>query len=163
MARQASRGSDEMNIDERVEPLVRAALDAAVHRDQARFETALGAFEDDSAARKGIELVLAVIATVLVDLYDGTPSASQLDELAADISRQEAWLEPTPSEVRSLLVSVAGGRPLAEVLPPEQTVILAYLTAANLLASGSEPDQGEWWFNYLDKVEAALEAAPDRT
>lgn len=147
-----------MKVDDQVEPLVRAVLDAAVNRDGARFEAALQAFPDDDTARKGIELTLAVIGTVLADIYDGKPSPDQLDELAADIAQQEAWLEPRVAEIKIFITTALDGKRLADVLPPESVVILAYLVAANLLASSSDPDKGEWWFNYLDKIEAVIEA-----
>jgi hypothetical protein len=149
-----------MRIDDQVEPLVRAVLDAAVTRDGDRFEAALSAFPDDHAARKGIELALAVVRTVLFDLNEGTPSSEQIDNLAADISLQEVWMQPSAEEVKAFLAAIAADQPLASVVPPESLVILAYLVAANLLASASEPDKGEWWFNYLDQVEAAIDATP---
>jgi hypothetical protein len=147
-----------MKVNDQVEPLVRATLDAAVQRDGGGFEAALRGFPDDGAARKGIELALAITGTVLADLYDGEPSADQLDRLAAEVAEQEAWMEPRAGEVKAFLAAVVQGKPLADVLPAESVVILAYLVAANLLTSASNPDDGEWWFNYLDKVEAAIEA-----
>lgn len=152
-----------MEIDDRVEPVVRAVLDAAVHHDSVRFEVALQGFADDASTRKGVELALAICAFVLFDLHDGKPSADQVRELAEEISQQEAWMEPTADEVDAFLTALVNGAPMKDVLPAESVIVLSYLVAANLLASSSNTDEGEWWFNYLDKVEAAIEATPDRT
>jgi hypothetical protein len=147
-----------MVIDDRVEPLVRAVLDAAVMRDTARFQAALAAFPDDEATRKGVELALAVIGFVLLDVHGGKPSPDDVQAVAADISRQETWIGPTVDEVTTFITALLNGRSLGETLPSESVIVLAYVVAANLLASSSNPDDGEWWFNYLDKVEAAIES-----
>lgn len=147
-----------MVIDDRVEPLVRAVLDAAVKRDADRFRAALAAFPDDEATRKGVELALSIIGFVLLDVHEGKPSPDEVQSVAADISRQETWIGPTTDEVATFITALLNGRSLGDVLPSDSVIVLAYAVAANLLASSSKPDDGEWWFNYLDKVEAAIES-----
>lgn len=150
-----------MRIDERVEALVRATLDAAVNRDVGRFESALAGFIDEETARAGLELALAVSAFVISEVEGGRPAPERLAELAEEISHQEAWLGLTERDVAAYLTALTAGTPLADALPAEGIVVIPYAVAANLLAASSQPDQGEWWFNYLDKVEAAIEATAE--
>ncbi|MEH1013019.1 hypothetical protein V6U90_07900 [Micromonospora sp. CPCC 206060] len=148
-----------MKIDNEVEPLVRATLDAAVNRDTPRFESALSVFISRDLTQRGVEIAVAVCAYVLFDIHEGKPSESEIDELARDIARQEQWMDVDSGEAADLLRALVHHQPLKNVLPEESVVVLPYLVAANLLATTASSEDGEWWFNYLDKVEAAIEAA----
>ncbi|MET8084309.1 hypothetical protein [Micromonospora sp. NPDC005237] len=148
-----------MRIDDEVEVLVRAVLDAAVHRDADRFDSALDALgSSPERLTKAVELTLAVNAAVLFEVHDGPPSHQQVNALARDISHQEQWAEVSVQDVHALLIAVTAGKPVP-VLTNAAGATAVFVVAANLLATASQPDQGEWWFNYLDKVEAAIEAA----
>ena len=57
-----------------------------------------------------------------------------------------------------VLSAVTTGKP-PRLANTAGSVSAVFVVAANLLATASQPDEGEWWFNYLDKVEAAIEAA----
>ncbi|MEU7676882.1 hypothetical protein AB0C42_18965 [Micromonospora taraxaci] len=148
-----------MRIDEQVEALVRAVLDAAVHRDAARFDSAmdaLGASQEVFTAAVG--LTLAVNAAVLFEVHDGLPSAHQVDELSRTISHQEQWAGVSAEDAHAVLSAVTTGPP-PRIENAAGGMTAVFVVAANLLATASRPDEGEWWFNYLDKVEAAIEAA----
>ncbi|WP_147252435.1 hypothetical protein [Micromonospora endolithica] len=148
-----------MKIDDGVEPLVRSALDAAVNRDAGRFEDALAAFSDRAQLQAGVELAAAVAAFVLFEIHDGVPSAADAEALAQDIADQESWIGLRQGETASFLAALTERRPLSAALGREGAVVLPFIVAANLLATSASPESGEWWFNYLDKVEAAIEAA----
>jgi hypothetical protein len=148
-----------VRIDDEVEGLVRAILDAAVHRDADRFDSALDALgSEQEQLTKAVELTLAVNAAVLFEVHDGPPSHQKVSALARDISHQEQWAEVSVQEIHDLLTAVTARGPLpASTNATGATAV--FVVAANLLATASQPDEGEWWFNYLDKVEAAIEAA----
>jgi hypothetical protein len=146
-----------MMIDNQVEPLVRAVLEGAVKRDAPGFDAALRAFPSEPATRQGLELALSIIIVVLAQLYPDGPSPEDLDALAAFVAEEEAWVGPSPAEVATFLKTLLSGKALDEALPPVSDAVLSYVVAANLLASVSKPAEGEWWFDYLDKVEAFLE------
>lgn len=148
-----------MKIDDRVEPPVRSALDAAVHRDVSKFEAALRAFDDERALAGAVELVLAVCASVLFEVHDGMPCDRQVSELVVEMGQQEQWASISTQDVEALLAVVVRGDPARLAARPGNPAVIACVVAANLLATASQPDEGEWWFNYLDKVEAAIEAA----
>jgi hypothetical protein len=145
-----------MKIDEHVESLVREALDAAVKRDGDRLDTALDAFSDESQRRSGLELVHAIARYVLLDLYQGQrPNDEQIQALAGQIAEMESWSTLPADEIRSFLLLLAGDT--AKAVDPDAAVLLSFVVAAALLSSRRRPE-GQWWFNYLDQVEAVLEA-----
>lgn len=146
-----------MKIDDRMESLVREALDAAVKRDRGRFEAGLERVAEAGFSGTALELLVAVAAFIVLDVHSGKPSSSQVAELANSVSEQEVWVDLAQGEVQAYLGAVVATEPIANVLSPEALVVVPYLTAANLLTTVSKPDRGEWWFNYLDKIEAALE------
>ena len=148
-----------MRIDEQVEPRVREALAGVVKRDPARFEAALKTLQDTGSLQHGIELATAITTVVLAQVFGGMPSPEQRRELAAAISELESWAEPTPEEIETFLAALAEHRPLDGVLAPEQVTVLAFLLAGSLLASRAKEEDGAWWFNVLDQVEAIIERA----
>ncbi|SCF01529.1 hypothetical protein [Micromonospora chokoriensis] len=147
-----------MKIDERVEQLVRDALHWAVKRQPGEFDEALKTFSDEPTRRSAMELLFAISAFVSADICAGRPSPQQVQQLAAEVAEVEAWSSVTSGEVEAFLDAVLTGRPLSGVLPAGSAVVLAFVVAASLLSLRPK-DEGEWWFNYLDKVEAAIEAA----
>ena len=147
-----------MQIDERVEPLVRTALDAAVKRSFSKLEAALKQFPDDDAVRKGVELALAIIGLILIEEHQGKPNAAQIHKFALELAAEETWAETTADEVDEFLTRLLSGMPFAGVIPPENVIILSFVVAGYALASLRRDD--ERWWNHLDRAEAAIEAQP---
>ncbi|WP_406078894.1 hypothetical protein [Micromonospora sp. NBC_00858] len=147
-----------MKIDERVEQLVRDALHWAVKRQPVEFDEALKAFSDESTRQSAMELLVAISTFVSADICGGRPSPGQVQELATEVAEAETWSSATSPEIETFLSTILAGRPLSGVLPASSAVVLAFVVAASLL-SARPKSEGEWWFNYLDKVEAAIEAA----
>ncbi|GAB3150671.1 hypothetical protein GCM10027290_38580 [Micromonospora sonneratiae] len=146
-----------MKISSRVEPLVRNAIHAAVKRDFLKLEEALKSFPDDRAVQQGVELALAVTLYVMRDIHQGKPSDEETVAVAVEIARAEAWARPTEEEVSTFLLRLMNGQRFAESVPIENVIILAFVSVANLLASCHRDDEN--WWDYLDRAEAALEAA----
>ncbi|MEG3634021.1 hypothetical protein [Micromonospora palythoicola] len=146
-----------MEISKRVEPLVRSALDAAVKRDFNRLDAALKVFPDDQAVKDAVALALSVTLYVLRDTHNGKPSEQETEAVAVEIARAEPWAQATQAEVSTFLRKLVNGEPFADELPSESVIILAFVSAANLLASCHRQDE-EWW-DYLDRAEAAIESA----
>jgi hypothetical protein len=142
-----------MKIDDRVEGLARDALDAAVKRDSAAFEAALRAFPNDEAVRDGVSLVLAVAAYIMTEIHGGRPNDAQVRAVAEKVASMEAWAGPTGDEVHGLLSRLLNSEPQSP--PGEHVIVLAFVVTASLLASLHLKDE-KWW-NYLDRVEAAIE------
>lgn len=148
-----------MRIDDRVEPLVREALHAAVKRNEDKLDAALKAFPDNDSRTKGLELATAVTAFLLHDMYNGRPTADNLQQVADTVGRMEAWAELTSSDILTYLTALLDGKPLETVLPPGDVIALTFIVAASLLASRSKAEDGKRWFNLLDRVEAAIESS----
>lgn len=119
-------------------------------------ETGGTSFPDNQAVTEAVELALAVVRYVIWDQYQGKPTDAEAEAVAAEITRAEAWAQPTESEVVTFLQRLVNGVPFAGEVPAEQ-VILAFVSAANLLASCHR--ENEKWWNYLDRAEAAIEAS----
>ncbi|MET8040354.1 hypothetical protein ABZU25_05745 [Micromonospora sp. NPDC005215] len=146
-----------MKISSRVEPLTRSAIHAAVQQDRSKLEMALQALPDDQATREAVELALAVTQLVLREIHQGKPSDEETRAVAAEIARAEAWGRATEEQISAFLLRLVNGEPFAGAVPTENVVVLAFVSAASLLSSCRRDDE-EWW-NYLDRVEAALEKA----
>lgn len=151
-----TRGRIDVEIDVQVEPFVREALTAVVKSDAQRLERALGAFPDDEAMTKGARLATAVSLYVLNDVHGGQPNGGELRAVADKLVEMEGWTDINSDEVMTFLAAAYSGRPGTAVLPVDRIAPLAYVIAGNLLSSCCK--EGEFWFNYLDRAEAALEA-----
>lgn len=148
-----------MKIDSQIEPVVREALDAAVKRDADRLGTALASFKDDSARRKGLELSVAIGGVALLDMYDGNPTPADLAQGAQVISEMESWSGLSQDEVHGYLTALANREPLEGKFPPDRAVFLIFVVGASLLSSTPKSREGEWWYQYLDRVEATIAAS----
>ncbi|MFK3981839.1 hypothetical protein ACI2K4_15870 [Micromonospora sp. NPDC050397] len=146
-----------MRVEKRIEPLVRNAIHAAVVRDFALLEDRLQKFPDDKAVRAAVELTLALVYFLMVDIHAGRPSETEVAGVATEIARTEVWARSSRDEVTEFLVRLMNREQLAPAVPGENVIILAFVVAANLLSSCRRDDE-EWW-DYLDRVEAAIEAA----
>jgi hypothetical protein len=147
-----------MRIDDQVEQRVRDTLHWVVKQKSDEFDAALKTFPDAATRISALELLGAVAGFVLVDTYGRKPSPDEVGTLAAEIADVESWASLTGEEVKTYLNGVLAGTPLVDTLPPKSIVLLAFVVAANLLSSKPK-DKGEWWFNYLDRIELAIEAA----
>ena len=148
-----------MRIDERVEPVVREGLQAAVRRDVDRLDRAMKAFPDETSRVAGAQLLMAVSAYVLVDLYGGQrPTDDQIQALASKVAENEEWSNLAPGDVAGFLRLVLGNQ--AKQIDPVTAGLLAFVVTASLLIGRPVPE-GKHWFNYLDQVEAALEVGAD--
>ncbi|WBB79300.1 hypothetical protein O7606_24535 [Micromonospora sp. WMMD882] len=149
-----------MRIDDRVEQRVRETLHLVVKRRKGEFEKALRDFPDEQTRTASLELLVAVSLFVLLEAFEGRPANSDLDDLAEELAHMEDSLPFTEDEYRAFLLAILDGVPLESALPPNVSVILAFVVAGSLLSSRQKPE-GEWWFDYLDKIEEAIEQAPD--
>ncbi len=147
-----------MKIDNEVETLVRETLTGVVKSDSDRFQRALAAFPDDKSTAKAVQLATAVALFVLNDVYGRTPTEAEMRAVADKLVDMENWAGVTSDEVTTFLIAAHHHTRADQVLPLERVIVLSFVLAGNLLSSCCK--EGEFWFNYLDRVEATLEAAP---
>ncbi len=146
-----------MKISSEVEPLVREALTAMVKSDPERLRRAFLDFPNDNAMTAGAEIATTVSLYVLTDVYGRKPSHEEIVAVAEKLVEMEDWTDVTADEVVTFLTAAFDGNPMDQILPLDRIGPLAYLTAGNLLSSCCK--DGEFWYNYLDRAEAAIEAA----
>jgi hypothetical protein len=148
-----------MEIDDQVERHVRRILGTVVKRDEDAFDSSMRELADSSYRSKALELAVAVCAFVLHDTYAGRPSDEEARQASQTIAEMEQWSTLTPEEVRSFLNAVLDGKALDTFLDRDTSVISTFIITGSLLAASPRIGEDEWWFNYLDRVEAAIEAA----
>lgn len=147
-------------IDSHVEPLVREALAAVIGQDAERLHRAITAFPDGESVIKGVRLATAVALFALHDRHGPErPTDEKLTEIATGAAEDEDWTDITPDEIVNYLAAAYDKVGVDRVLPMERVVILAFVIAANLVSS-YHPAGEEWW-DYLDRAESVIEAAPE--
>ncbi|QOC90425.1 hypothetical protein [Micromonospora craniellae] len=145
-----------MKIDEAVEQRVRDTLHWVVKQNPDEFDKALRSFPDESSRLHALELLARINAYAAIDVFGHRPSLAEIQVLAEKIARSEEWSTASVSEIATFLEAVLGGRALSEALPADSAVFLSFIVAGNLLSSQPMPE-GQWWFDYLDRVEAVIE------
>ncbi|MCG5458905.1 hypothetical protein PSH03_004668 [Micromonospora sp. PSH03] len=146
-----------MKINSSTEAAMRAMIHAAVQRDFPKLDERLRTLNDDNTAAATVELALALVGFLMVDIHKGRPSDDQISAVAEEVAEAESWAQPTRREVADFLMRLMRGEPFATAVPTENAIILAFVVAANLLSSCRRDDE-KWW-DYLDRMEAAMEAA----
>jgi hypothetical protein len=152
-------GRIEMKIDARVETIVRKALTGVIQRDNDKFASAIASFPDDDAVAEGIRLAVALALFVLLDQYGRTPTDTEIRAVSEKVVEMEDWTDVTTDEVFDVIVAAFNHVAADQVLPMQRVIIVPYVTAGNLVSSCHK--EGEEWWDYLDRVETAIEASPD--
>ena len=148
-----------MEIDSQIEPLVREALDAAVKEDEDRLGAALSAFPDEYAGRKGLELTVAISYVALMDMYDGSPSDEELTQAATVLAELAQWAGVTAEDAHAYLATLRNAGSFRETFDSDTAVFLIFVITATMLAASPKVKEDEWWFNYLDRIEATIAAS----
>ncbi|MFK3981843.1 hypothetical protein ACI2K4_15890 [Micromonospora sp. NPDC050397] len=146
-----------VRIGRTIEPLVRNTIHAAVVRDPAMLTTALAALLDEKKASKAVDIAFRVVVRVLWDVHRGEPNEPELRILAHDVAGVETWARLDPDQVLTFLTETTAEVPYGmRTLPPEDTILMAFVVAGYLLSVHRCAD--ERWHNYLDRVERRIEA-----
>lgn len=151
-------------IDPRLEESVRRLCGHALRAELEEFTHGLNRLVTDDMFRDAMTLTYRIATVVTINLCDNQePAADDLRRIAdqaVDVDGGEYGLKP--EEVRDFIARVLfAGEPLDSVMEPEDAARLPFIITANLLASTSDFDNGESWYDYLDKVETTIEAACD--
>lgn len=149
-----------MPIDPAVEEPTRAILSALLRGDVDAVEAQVTELDKAGRFTESLALVTRVAGAAVIDMTGGErPTNEWFDE----VSRKLAELDDgsnslTSDEAAAFLRRVVfGGERLDAVLAVEDTIRVPYVVTATLLAS-SGPEGKQWW-EWLDFLEAALEAA----
>jgi hypothetical protein len=155
-----ARGAWQVKIDDRIESTVRDLFNAVVKSKENDFEVTLTELPDSTSREKALELAVAVCVFVVIDTYGRRPTQGEIHEIAQDVVEAGSWVSFTQQEIAAFLTGVLDGKPLTQALGAENAFFLAFIITGILLVASPKVVEGEFWFNYLDRVEAAIEAAP---
>src|SRR5690606_12173824 len=116
---------------------------------------------DTATLEQAAALAMSVTGAVAVHV-GGTnpPDDATLRTLAATAWKAETNVALDAATVhRYLAECIFGASTLLDVVPAHEAARLPFLVAGNLLASHAKQDEGQAWTDYLDQIEAALEAS----
>jgi hypothetical protein len=151
-----------VRIDDRAEEIVRHLFETVVNEDEAGLDAALRSFPDDETRVAAVRLAVAICQFAVLDENGGMPSDRQLGQLAESLADVASWSIAKPDEVRTFLTGVMRDQPVVPPLDPTVAYALTFIVAGTMLASSAKVGPDEWWFDYLDRVEAVLESMPDK-
>lgn len=151
-----------MKIDDKAEEVARELFGFAIRAELDDFEAKITKANVDILT-KALQLSVAVAGAVVLHIGDGQqPSDADFRKLADTAASVEKRYELKSDEAFMYLSRVVfGGQPLDEVFSPGEAATLPFLITGNLLASYRDVREGQKWWEYLDEIEAAIEAAPD--
>jgi hypothetical protein len=146
-----------VQIDDRMEGLVRTTLHAAISRDPVSLRQAISAFPDAATATAGYRLAVTVALVILEDQRGRRPTEAEVRQVADTFAADDDWTGITSDEIVALVSAAHRVVMVDTLLPIERAVFVSYVLAGGLLAAHHRPDE-KWW-DYLDRIESALEAA----
>lgn len=149
-------------VDDRIEPIVRRTLEAVVKQKPAGLDAALASFPDHPSRMQGLHLAGMIATLALHDVYAGRPTAEQLGAIVPAAAKMTGWAGVSADDVAQFCVGLIDGRLPFTPIDLDDFSRIVYVTTGCLLASSVKLQRGEWWFQYLDRLEAALEAGPAR-
>jgi hypothetical protein len=147
-----------MRIDPEIEQPTRTMLRHAIQGELQELATMIDA-AGDGAYRESIALCLATAGYVAVDASGRWPTSADKWEIARDAAHAAGRYKLGDSDVYNYLSRAAlGAEPLDDVFGSVAAAgTMPVLITARLLVSFRP--QGMDWSEYLDTIEAALEAA----
>jgi hypothetical protein len=149
-------------VDGRIEPTVRRALEAVVREDLAGLDAALSSFPDKASRMQGLHLTWMIARLVLYDMSAGKPAAEEIRASAPVVATMTGWAGVSAGDVVQFYDGVLDGKLFTTTTDLDEISRIFYVTTGWLLASSMMNRRGEWWSQYLDRLEAALEAGPTR-
>lgn len=149
-----------MQIEPMVEQLTRRLFGHALRAEHDDFQRRL-ADADGETVSQAIRLAATIAAYVAIDACGGArPTEEELRTIASNLAEADEHYSLTADEVHAYLTKgVFGGQAVHELLAPEDAVRLPFIIGVYLVSDYHDDDQA--WWDYLDTIEAAIEAAPD--
>lgn len=149
-----------MQIDDKVEASTRKLFGHAIRAELDEFQDRLRTL-DQASLTEALRLAVTVSGAVVLNITEGKhPSDNDLRKLASTAAEIEERYALDEDKVYTYLSKcVYGDTALEQAFSGADVVSLPFLVTGNLLGSYT-PDDQDWW-EYLDQIEAAIEAAPD--
>lgn len=149
-----------MPISAKVEEPTRELIGHVIHGGQDEFEGKLEGL-DKTTLEQAVALAMSISGAVAAHVSEANPPSDvALRTLASTVQKVEKEYSLDADEVyRYLSQCIFGSATLSGVFPAHDAVRLPFMIAGNLLASYTKHEQGQAWTDYLDQIEAALQAS----
>ncbi len=151
-----------MRIDPRVEEHVREAYRGVIAKNGDRMVAAFRDLNADDSAT-AVAYGMVVVGTVVNDAFPDGPTETELLGMARKIVDEEGdWIDlGDPHEIARLLSAAARGDTTFPGTNKADVVGHLFVSGGHLL--GVYRDEGQNWWNYLEEIWHAVEAAPEPT
>lgn len=151
-----------MQIGSRAEQTARALMGHAIRGELEEFQQKTTGVDEDEL-RNALVLAVTISAYVALDVCGGQkPTDDDVRKLAGTVASLEKRITLADDDVAAFLTKCGfGGQPIDAGFSPDDAIRLPFAITGNMLAAYRHDDQ-DWW-KYLDQVEAAIEAAPERS
>lgn len=152
-----------MVIDSAVEAPTRLLFGHVLRDEMDGVETQLNVLVDAGYLDASLALTARISGIVAVDLCDGErPTDADIRELSSTLADLDDQHGLTDAGAHDYLARVVfGGERLDLVFSVEDATRVPYVVCSLLLASSAKTEDGQEWPDYLDQVEATVEAAPE--
>lgn len=151
-----------MRIDPSFEEPARELFGFAIRAELEQFAEKLRSL-DEERLTGALRLAVLVAGRLVLDVTEGEqPSDADLRKMAETAAEVETRYSLDEEKVHTFLArGVFGDAALEEVFSPVDVATVPFLVTGNLLGSYTSIDEGQEWWEYLDQIEAAIEAAAE--
>ncbi|MFG3555180.1 hypothetical protein ACGGAQ_12370 [Micromonospora sp. NPDC047557] len=147
-----------MQVDERVEGAVREAYRAVIAKDGDRLAAAFAGLNEDEA-QMAVRYAVFVVGFIVKDVFRNGATEAELSELADKIIASESpWVDLGRREDLARLLAAATSGNIVASSTARADVVGNILVVGGFLLTSFRLDDQRWW-DYLDEIWAAMEAA----
>jgi len=147
-----------MVVDPKVEKPTRKMIGYVIRQEYDDLENEIRRIGNDTLL-SAMELCIVVAGYIAIDSVSHWPIDAEVRGIAQHTAASARGFELSQDDVCAFLSRVAlNGEPMPEVIPSAEVGILLPLQVASTLLLAFLP-QGKHWWEYLDVIENALDAA----
>lgn len=147
-----------MFVDPTIEEPARTMIGHAVRQEFDDLETEMRRIGNDTFLR-AMELCISLAAYVVIDIAGRWPTDADLREVAGHTAKSARGFQLSQEDVQAFLSRVAlGTEQMAEVFPSATDGVMIPLQVTSTLLLAFRPSGQHWW-EYLDRIESALDTA----
>jgi hypothetical protein len=147
-----------MFVDPKIEDPARTMLGHIIRREFDELENEMRKMGEETFLR-AMALCIHVAAYIAVDVAERWPTEADVREIARHTAASARGFDLSQDEVSAFLSRVAlGAERMVDVFPSAQDGVMLPLQVAGTLLLAFLPRDMHWW-QYLDVIENALDAA----
>jgi hypothetical protein len=147
-----------MIVDPKVEDSTRTMIGNAIRHEFEELQNEIRRVGNDQFPRT-MELCIFVAGYIVADVVGQWPTEADVREIARHTAVSARGFDLSRDDVFAFLSRVAlGGEPMADVFPSLEVGVMLPLQVTSTLLLAFLPRDMQWW-EYLDVIENALDAA----